>query len=1726
MPPPPASSSNRPDASPDADDGAAPPRSWWRRVGRFFGWLGAGLVLLIGIGLLVLQTEPGATALARYVAGAANPLSDTELTIERASGSWLRSLQLTGVALTRTDSTTGAAVEMATVDTLSVRYRLLPLLRGRLHVTDVTVAHPAVTMRQAADSTWDWARVLPTSTAAEDDTSAGLPIQIDRVTVTDGGLRTHFYADGRDSTAQVRNLQVRARDLQTAPSFTGRLDTLDLHARLPTDTTDLHLAAKGRLGTTELRLDTLRLDSPRSRVRGGGRLRFATSPDASEDDVNVRLRANPLVLGDLTPILPTLDVNPTEALTLDLQVTGSGRTLTATTDASFSTGGTLSATATAPLSTDSTAAGPLHYRLDAEIDRLTTSLLGPTDPSENQLSATASVDLRGPSLAALDGTAALQIRDTRWGGFTMTNTTLESTVRDGTAEVDAQSTVNDATVSVTGQTRPLDAAPSATLMARTQNLDVSTFAPDAGIESDLSAAVEMKGTALGAPDMTLDATVRLSPSRFNTQRLTDGTVSLSLGPKQAQMNGRLTLPDGRLSAAGSLQRDESEAFALDRLQLEDVDLAALAGDTTESRVSGTIQASGRGRSTEALRLKASATLSDSHYGAYHLSSLSARGTLDDGTLNAQTDLVLNNGNWSLAVTGQPLADPLTMRLSEGRFRDVDIGPFLQDTTQSSNLSGSLQGQLAGTSPSALRLTASATLDSSRVNRQIIDGASVQFRLQDGNLATDGTVSTPEGRASWTAAARPFDAVPSYQLTDGTFEALDVGALAGLPGLRTALSGQLTADGRGTDASSLSLDADLSLAPSTLNDASLSQGRLSMDVADGGATADGTVSLAGGTLRLDGRVDSLATTPAYDLQAAAGRLDVAALAGRDSLTARLDTLQWSLAGQGADPSTLTATTQLRADGAQWDQFRVHALNVAGTLRGGRLSLDTLGLDSNVLAGQGRGTLALTDTTASSSLALDATVTDLQPVQRLVGADRLRLQEGTVTARIYGSATNQRFDGRMELSGLTYNDIQLTDAEINANGTRRNESLRQLEIDGTLGYLSVPTLAVERTRVNATYDGTDADVSSTIQLDASHRADLRATVTPNGEQTTVSLSRLNLRMGPDQWALAQEATLTAGAEYRINNLLLRSGEQQLSADGVVDFEGDQNLSVAAQEVRLGEISPLFGFSGLGGTLTGEMDLTGPAVAPTLDGRLALDLRSDDTPVGTMRLDVGYDSLAVGIDASLTHTDGGTLTATGTLPTDLRLDATTPVEVGERPVQLALSTERFPVNWVDPFLDPETVRGVRGTVAADVTVGGLLNDPELKGTASLQNGGAYLPALGTTYRNARATFAFADDQVALDSAAVESGNNGRLQASGVINFPQLTVGTFDLSLNASNFLAVDTRAYRRAIINGSMELQGTTQQPELNGTVEVQSADVSYTEATAAGEAATSVALSQEDQLTLETRFGVRTTAADTTTYDAYEALAMDLTVRIRRDTWLRSQSTPEMNIQFTGDLDLSKTPNEDPQVYGTIQVVEGRSTLRQFGQEFQISEGALTFNGDPYLPYLNLTALYEQRARSSQESEVRITLSLEGRPDDLTPTLSSEPPMDTRNILSYLATGRPADELFSGGSGQNGGGNLGTQVLLGQATNLVENLAANELGMDVVRLQIRTSGTSYLTLGRYLTPRLFVSIEQPVTTSNLNGSQSTAYLPDLTMEYQLTDTLLLRALNTQNSLQLNLLFEYAY
>ena len=1684
--------------------------------------------MILGLGLLALQTETGATTAAQFLARQANPMPQTTLSVERASGNWLRSLRLTNVSLTRPDSGAATPATMARIDTLAVQYRLSALLGGRLHLTNVSISGPSVTLRQAPDSTWDWARHLPASEPAPDDTSAGMPLQVDALSLTDGAFAAQFYAGGRDSTARVQGLTLQTRDVQYGAEVGGQLDTLGLRARLPADTTDLRLAAKGGLSARQFTLDTLRLTSPRSDVYGAGSARLPLSPSDSLDDVRLSLRAEPLTLGDLTAFAPTLEVDPQEAIDLQARLTGSGRELSLTTEAAVrNDGGRLTATATAtPYAQRSTPdAPPLRYRFDVRLQQFTTSLLGAPDPAENTITARLDGALEGPALNALDGTLTASVSDTRLFGLDAADATLESTVEDGTARLDLKGLVNGIGFSVAGTSRPLDAAPSFDVEARVRDLALGTVAPAAGVDGTVTATARLQGRSITTDTAAYDADLQLRESQIGLQPIDAGRLTIALRSSQVQGDGEIRFPSGELRVTGQAALDGSEQFTLERGRLQNVNVAALVGDTTDSRITASLTGRGRGFAPATMDGEATLAVQNAHYGPHQLSSLQTTARLQNGRLTTNASAQINGSDWTIAANGQPFASRPTFELTQGRFQNVDIGPFLQDTTQSSALHGTFQGRLAGVAPDRLNLNTRLTLDTSRVNQQRISSASLDAQLQQGALQSTFVLDTPEGSAELPIQGRPFDEAPSLRIPEGSFDNLNLGALAGLSSVTTALSGGLTLQAQGRQLSTLSLDSELTLESSTLNRAA-ADGRLTLTAQQGRVETEGQFAVAGGSLALRGHLDSLSATPTYALETTARSIDLGAVAGLDSTRSHLREARWVLDGRGTRLDSLTASTQISADSVRIDDIRLHTLQVDGAIDRGLFRVDTLSVQSNALSGQGHGPIAVVQGTGTSDFDLTATLTDVAPLRRLAGVPSLQLRTGRINAHVYGPPDAQQFDGTVELDGLIYDDLRVSDATASFDGRRgTDQPLDRLTMDADIGYFSAAAITANQTRLQASYDGTAVDLSTNVQLDPERRVDLEAGIRPTADSTVVQVRQFNARLGPDRWALRQPTSITIGRTYEVDDLLLESGSQRIAADGFVNPDGAQDFRADLQEVRLRGIAPLLGLSGLDGTATGQVRLTGQSTAPVLDGSLDLDLRSEDREVGTLRLDVGYEDLAVGLDAQLTHQDGSVLTVNGSVPVDLRLQAASPANTSDRPVQLDASTGRFPLNWLDPFFDPATVESVTGTLTADARVRGTLARPELSGSASVSDAGAYLPPINTTYEDGTARLQLSSNQLTLESARVRTTNGGSLEAEGLITLPELTVGEYDLSLNASNFLAIDTPAYRRAVIDGDMTLRGTVRRPVLSGNVQVEGASIYYAEALSESAAAMgAVTLTTQDQLTLEERFGLRLTAADTTTFDAYQAMALDLAVQIQSNTWLRSTSNPEMNVQFTGDLDVQKSALEDPRVFGTVEVVERRSTLRQFGQEFEITEGALTFNGDPFTPYLDLTAVYDQRARGAQGSEVRITLSLSGRPESLTPSLSSEPTMSTRNIFSYLATGRPADALFSGSSE---GGNLATNVALGQASNFVENLAASELGLDVVRLDVRTEGTSYLTVGRYLTPRFFASVEQPVLApSSQTSTQSTALIPDVTLEYQLNNYLQLRSRSNQQSLQFNLLFEYAY
>jgi translocation and assembly module TamB len=383
---------------------------------------------------------------------------------------------------------------------------------------------------------------------------------------------------------------------------------------------------------------------------------------------------------------------------------------------------------------------------------------------------------------------------------------------------------------------------------------------------------------------------------------------------------------------------------------------------------------------------------------------------------------------------------------------------------------------------------------------------------------------------------------------------------------------------------------------------------------------------------------------------------------------------------------------------------------------------------------------------------------------------------------------------------------------------------------------------------------------------------------------------------------------------------------------------------------------------------------------------------------------------------------------------------------------------------------------------------------------------------------------NRIVVQEAILESGD-GTLTATGTVNLTELTLGEFDLALRADNFLATDSREYR-AVADATLQLSGSTQRPVLTGAVELRSAEINLIEQTTSPDLEV-VELTEEDLRILEQRFGLRVTEADTTTFDFYEALAMDLDVEMERNTWLRARSNPRMDIQFSGSLDLTKQPFQDIQIFGSIEVVPEHSRIVQLGKQFNLSSGTLTFNGPAVDPYINIEAEYAVPARGSQQSEVVITLSVDGRMQDrLDVQLGSRNPsgLEMTDVLSYLATGRPASQALELGSAAQA-------LAMDQIAGLLEGFAGARLGLDVVEIeQLGLEGTTVLTAGKYVTPRLFVSVSQPVSfggdAGGGTGGTTEAARSIITVEYEIVNWLLLRLLRRGSVLHVNLLWEYAY
>lgn len=920
---------------------------------------------------------------------------------------------------------------------------------------------------------------------------------------------------------------------------------------------------------------------------------------------------------------------------------------------------------------------------------------------------------------------------------------------------------------------------------------------------------------------------------------------------------------------------------------------------------------------------------------------------------------------------------------------------------------------------------------------------------------------------------------------------------------------------------------------------------------------------GGTLMLSGRADVQEPGRAYALSLAGEVFDANAILERAPRTSL--TFTGRAEGTGIEPATMQATAALDLAASRVDTAAVDSARVRLHVADGLATVDTLrlwGPTSVVAAGgtfglteQQTGTLAFRVRVDSlrhfaGYLPPDTTVVSARPavVARRRAAARAdsaraaeqiaveqlalgRRAEPTTTAVEPAELARDSLSGSLYAAGVVRGNTGRVDVsgrlgvlDLVALGNTAREARvafawaggltdsAELRATASADEVLVGGFALDSLTTDVVYRGASGTVAARVWQDALRDYVLAAGFELAERENSILLEELALRFDSTTWRSVRETAIRFGdAGIRIDSLELRDGDEgRIFANGLLPRSGTGRLDLSIRELPIGQLMALLQEdAGASGLLSVDLRLEGAAENPTLRGAVAIfDGGYRQVPLPSLRATFRY------ADRRLTTELEGVgrfdspvrgerlLTATATIPVNLALAGEVQERLPDEPIQAVVNADSLPLTLLAAAL-PDMVSGMAGTATGNLTVGGTMRSPELRGLLTIEDGVATVIPLGVTLSRVSGRIRLEQDTVLVDSLVGYS--RGRVLVRGGIGIDSIAAPSFDLYLVADNAHLLDNDV-GDVYVDAGVAMRGPYDAVYVSGAVRVREG-VFYIPETESSNlipandpaifAVADSALLAEDVVTAGNPL--------------LENMRMDVNLLVDRGTWIRSR---EANVEiYTPDESGPVTVRVD-QARGVI-VLEGvvsteRGTYEFLGRRFELGNGSVVFIGTPEInPTLQLAGEYVVRAPAREALTIRILIGGTLRQPLISLESDAQPPMSQSDLLSYLALGQSSTSLLQQqGSSVTGGGSGGlvgtasevvTQRIPAFALNVLfselvlqqfESSAGRRLGADVfnitpadVPIEAAASNTESLNsflvgtefeVGRYFTPRTFVSV----------------------------------------------------
>lgn len=510
-----------------------------------------------------------------------------------------------------------------------------------------------------------------------------------------------------------------------------------------------------------------------------------------------------------------------------------------------------------------------------------------------------------------------------------------------------------------------------------------------------------------------------------------------------------------------------------------------------------------------------------------------------------------------------------------------------------------------------------------------------------------------------------------------------------------------------------------------------------------------------------------------------------------------------------------------------------------------------------------------------------------------------------------------------------------------------------------------------------------------------------------------------------------------------------ESQMPSEGLIPRNGAIDAQLEGLDLKL--LKPWLpeGLA-LEGTLTARTSGDwGPGDAIRLAGRasvaggLVRQQRKGGELTATMRtaaLSWNWSGSTLSGEASFELSDTGRLAGSFMFPLPARIPAA--MDPGGRVAVNISGTMRE--NGIMTALFPGMVQESSGQLDMDLRVGDTWKKPAFSGQALFSRAGMYLPRAGIRLTDLQASASLERDGIRISSFSARSGA-GVINGSGFIRMADWKPAGYRASLKGDRFQLMNLPELQLAA-SPRLDIQGEGKKITVRGELAIP--DLLVT--------------GRQTQATVRPSADVVVIDAPPKEVRAFPFI-LDMQVRVLfgDKVYVKAEG---IDARLSGAVDLVMRSPDDIRGKGEIRVAEG--TYRAYGVNLKIAKGRLVYTGGLVdRPNLDILAL-------RTVGEVKAGVIIGGNLKRPAIRLYSEPALSDSDIMGYIVLGHP----LSGDKGQIGDVMQAAGLLLsaGQSAILEEQIG-QRFGLDTIGVESdkKDASQSLVTVGKYLTPKLFIS-----------------------------------------------------